>query len=212
MVGSATGLSYYKWSPWTVHCRIIGHLRPYTLQKSIHYFDNCICHQNCNCWLEIVPCGNQLWQYNTHGVLEQLKLLQGLGINLLRHQISAIHNKGFVPSQRSLSCELRYSYRTHTHSDLVDVPMGCQWGNLDQLPGRLLMQLVWYQSKPRVITVWLKWAISFYSGKDLSIVAVHHKGCIGHIAHRWLSQGTNFASSLKTMSQLQFCWQMQLPK
>ena len=24
-----------------------------------------------------------------------------------------------------------------------------------------------YQSKPRVTTVWLKWPISFYSGKDL---------------------------------------------
>jgi len=38
-----------------------------------------------------------LWQpamaiYNTHGVQEQLKLLQGLG-SLLRHQINAIHNK-----------------------------------------------------------------------------------------------------------------------
>jgi len=64
-----------------------------SLQKSICYFDNYICHQNCNCWLEIVPCGSQLWQYNTHGVHEQLKLLQGLG-SLLRHQISAIHNKG----------------------------------------------------------------------------------------------------------------------
>ena len=32
-----------------------------TLQKSICYFDNCICHQNCNCWLQyIVPCGSQL--------------------------------------------------------------------------------------------------------------------------------------------------------
>ena len=40
----------------------------------------------------IVPCGSQLWQYNTHGVQEQLKLLQGLG-SLLRHQVSAIHNK-----------------------------------------------------------------------------------------------------------------------
>ena len=26
---------------------------------------------------------------------------------------------------------------------------------------------LWYQSKPRVTTVWLKWTISFYSGKDL---------------------------------------------
>ena len=42
----------------------------------------------------IVPCGSQLWQYNTHGVHEQLKLLlQGLG-SLVRHKISAIHNKG----------------------------------------------------------------------------------------------------------------------
>jgi len=23
-----------------------------TLQKSICYFDNCICHQSCNCWPE----------------------------------------------------------------------------------------------------------------------------------------------------------------
>ena len=36
----------------------------------------------------------------THGVQEQLKLLQGLG-SLLSHQISAIHNKGIVPLQRS---------------------------------------------------------------------------------------------------------------
>jgi len=41
-----------------------------SLQKSICYFDNCICHQNCICWLEIVPCGSQLWQYDTHGVSE----------------------------------------------------------------------------------------------------------------------------------------------
>ena len=60
--------------------------------KSICYFDNCNCYQNCNCGLEIVPCGSQLWQYNTHGVQEQLMLLEGLG-SLLRHQISAIHNK-----------------------------------------------------------------------------------------------------------------------
>jgi len=38
-------------------------------KKSICYFDNC--YQNCNCGLEIVPCGNQLWQYNTHGVQEE---------------------------------------------------------------------------------------------------------------------------------------------
>jgi len=31
-------------------------------------------------------------QYNTHGAHKQLKLLQGLA-NLLRHQISAIHNQ-----------------------------------------------------------------------------------------------------------------------
>jgi len=36
----------------------------------------------------------------THGVQEQLKLLQWLG-SLLSHQISAIHNKGIVPLQRS---------------------------------------------------------------------------------------------------------------
>ena len=29
--------------------------------KSICYFDNCNCYQNCNCGLEIVPCGSQLW-------------------------------------------------------------------------------------------------------------------------------------------------------
>ena len=59
----------------------------------------------------IVPCGSQLWQYNTHGVQEQLKLLQGLG-SLLRHQISAIHNKrALFPC---LSCELQYSYLSVT--------------------------------------------------------------------------------------------------
>ena len=80
-------LAYREIFTWRlrVHC--------ISLQKSICYFDNCICHQNCNCWLEIVPCGNQLWQYNTHGLQEQLKLLHGLG-SLHRHQISAIHNKG----------------------------------------------------------------------------------------------------------------------
>jgi len=29
-----------------------------SLQKSNGYFDNCICHQNCHCWLEIVSCGS----------------------------------------------------------------------------------------------------------------------------------------------------------
>jgi len=54
---------------------------------------------------------------------------------------------------------------------------------------------LWYQSKPRVSTVWIKWPISFYSGKDLctawgrnSIVAVLHKGCIAHIVHRCLTR------------------------
>jgi len=30
----------------------------HSLQKSICYFDNCNCYQNCNCWLEIVLCGS----------------------------------------------------------------------------------------------------------------------------------------------------------
>ena len=45
--------------------------------------------------------GSQLWQYNTHGVQEQLKFLQGLG-SLLRHQISAIHNKGHCSLPKNL--------------------------------------------------------------------------------------------------------------
>jgi len=43
----------------------------------------------------------------------------------------------------------------------------------------------------------IKMTNSFYSDKDLctnSIVAVLHMGCI---AHRWLPQGTNLASTLK---------------
>jgi len=51
----------------------------YITAKSICPFGKCNCYQNCNCWLEIVLCGSQLWQYNTHGIQEQLKLLQGLG-------------------------------------------------------------------------------------------------------------------------------------
>ena len=53
----------------------------------------------------IVPCGSQLWAVKHHGVQENLKLqlLQGMG-SLLRHQISAIHNKrALFPSlQRAL--------------------------------------------------------------------------------------------------------------
>jgi len=64
--------------------------------KSICYFDNCNCYQNCNCLTRNSPmhvAAIYIWQYNTHGEKEQLKLLQGLG-SLLRHQVSAIHNKG----------------------------------------------------------------------------------------------------------------------
>ena len=38
-----------------------------TLQKLICYFDNCNCHQNCNCDVvlrddaRLVPCGSHLW-------------------------------------------------------------------------------------------------------------------------------------------------------
>ena len=40
-----------------------------SLQKSICYFDSCNdCYQSCNCGIEIVTCGSQLWQYNTHEV------------------------------------------------------------------------------------------------------------------------------------------------
>jgi len=52
----------------------------------------------------------------------------------------------------------------HSCSDLVDVPRIVSeeiWTSC------LAGVLCWYQSKPRVITVWLKWPISFYSGKDL---------------------------------------------
>ena len=41
-----------------------SHHDRYITAKSICYFDNCNCHQNCNCWLEIVPCGSQLCQYS----------------------------------------------------------------------------------------------------------------------------------------------------
>ena len=76
-------------------------------------------------------------------------------------------------------------------------PQDCQWGNLDRLPGRCLMQSVSDSNQ------FLQWQGSLYWGW-ISIVAVLHKGCIAHIAHTWLSQVTNLASSLKTMSQLQF--------
>jgi len=73
---------------------------------------------------------------------------------------------------------------------------------------------LWYQSKPRVTTVWLKWPIRFYSGKDLctegklQLLLYSKRAALP----TWLSQGTNLASSLKTVSQLQFWWQMQLSK
>ena len=51
-------------------------------------------------------------QYNTHGVQEQLKLLQGLG-SLLRHQISIIHNKGHCSLANSLNSLVNCS--THTY-------------------------------------------------------------------------------------------------
>ena len=56
----------------------------------------------------------------------------------------------------------------------------------------------------------LKWPIRFYTGKDLCT-----EGELQLLLHftraalpTWLSQGINIASSLKTMSQLQFWWQM----
>ena len=87
---------------------------------------------------------------------------------------------------------------TTSCSDLVDVPRIVSeeiWTM--QLPGRCLMQSVSDTNQ------FLQWQGSLYWGQ-ISIVAVLHKGCIAHIAHIWLSQGTNLASSLKTMSQLQF--------
>ena len=76
----------------------------------------------CNCWLEIVPCGSQLWQYKTHGVQEMLKLLQGLGSLLdkrytqqrtLYHSAWAFerhHYSGQIPCRLSgaYPCTLEY--------------------------------------------------------------------------------------------------------
>jgi len=74
-------------------------------------------------------------------------------------------------------------------SDLVDVPRIFNeeiWTSC--LAGVLCNQSL-IPKQPRVTTVnvvWLKWPISFYSGKDLCtegeflIVAVLHKGCVAH--------------------------------
>ena len=65
---------------------------------------------------------------------------------------------------------------------------------------------LWYC---RVTTVWLKWPISFYSGKDLctegklQLLLYSTRATLPTLPID-VSQGTNIASSLKTMSQLQF--------
>ena len=85
-------------------------------------------------------------QYNTHGAQEQLKLLQGLG-NLLRHQISALHNKT----------------ATHWLKQVTDKYEYCSSHDMTRIFGRVSGTKVKLQGKHSVIKV----TNSFYSGKDL---------------------------------------------
>ena len=208
-----------------------------SLQKSIYYFDNCICHQNCR--LEIVPkaCGRQLWQYNTRGVQEQLTLLQELG-SLLRHQISVIHNKGHYSLTKILvmrTAVLYLSVTCYNHNELLPClqtnwrDSGYIWkfslGLETNLAG--ITTIVLWGSHllpsghenfhddavsdlvdvPRIVSeeIWTQ-----LPGMCLlqSVFCKVNSCCtpIASIAHRWLSQGTNLASSLKIMSQLQLWW------
>ena len=61
-----------------------------SLQKRICYFDNCLSHQNCNCWhgfmgwyYRIVPCDSQLWGIQcTWSSYRNNWMLLGLGVYL----------------------------------------------------------------------------------------------------------------------------------
>jgi len=88
-------------------------------------------------------------------------------------------------------------------SDLVGVPRIVSeevWTSC--LAGVLCNQSL---DKPRVTTVWLKWPIRFYSGKDLctegefQLLLYSTRAALPTLSID-VSQGTNIASSLKTMS------------
>ena len=90
----------------------------------------------------IVPCGSQLWAVKHIWSIGKLMLLQGLG-SLLRHQISAIHNKrALFPSlQRALIIIMMwtaYSYLSVTcFNQLVATLVA------DQLRGQWIQAVHW---------------------------------------------------------------------
>jgi len=47
-----SSLLMFNWACCLAHLKTLAKPLISALQESICYFDNCICHQSCNCWLE----------------------------------------------------------------------------------------------------------------------------------------------------------------